>query len=65
MTTDTIWTDGLPQPDATAWQEADRRRTRKAALAVLISLLALAGLAVGFVLLLGASASAVGGCGGG
>ncbi|WP_042367437.1 hypothetical protein [Streptacidiphilus neutrinimicus] len=64
MTTETIWTD-IPPAVQAARADAARRRSRKAALAVLISLVALAGLAVGFVLLLGASASAVGGCGGG
>jgi hypothetical protein len=64
MTTDTIWTDALPQPEP-ARQEAASSRNRKALLAVLVSLFALAGLAVGLVLFLGANASAVGGCGGG
>jgi hypothetical protein len=64
MTTDTIWTDTLPEPDA-ARQDAARRRNRTAMLAVLVSLVALATLAVGLVVLLGADASAVGGCGGG
>jgi hypothetical protein len=64
MTADTIWTDTLPEPDA-ARQDAARRRNRKATLAVLVSLVALAALAVGLVVLVGADASAVGGCGGG
>ncbi|SEL65302.1 hypothetical protein [Streptacidiphilus jiangxiensis] len=64
MTTDTIWTEHLPAPEP-ARQDAARRRSRKAALAVLVSLVALGTLAVGLVLFLGATASAVGGCGGG
>ncbi|MEY9872847.1 hypothetical protein ABH931_002324 [Streptacidiphilus sp. MAP12-33] len=73
MTTDTTWTDTLPAPDGAseeqvggtqAREDAARRRGRKAALAVLVSLVALAGLAVGLVLFFGAAASAVGGCGG-
>ncbi|WP_042420772.1 hypothetical protein [Streptacidiphilus anmyonensis] len=74
MTTDTSWTDlpptpgpetePEPEPEA-AHAQAAGRGNRKATLAVLISLVTLAGLAVGFVVLLGASASAAGGCGGG
>ncbi len=73
MTTDTIWTDILPEPEPepepvradTAGRHSSSPGRRKAMLAVLVSLLALTALAVGLVVLLGAGASAVGGCGGG
>ncbi|WP_037605259.1 hypothetical protein [Streptacidiphilus rugosus] len=70
MTTDAYWTDQAPPPPP--WPPAPPvtggrppKRVNRTALAVLLSLLMLAGLAVGLVLFLGASASAVGGCGGG
>lgn len=67
MTTDTIWTDGLPQPQprSQAPQQEPRGRNGKVLLAVLISLMVLAGIAVGLVVLFGGDASAAGGCGGG
>ena len=69
MTTDTIWTDGLPQPQvpqpAAVPPGAPRGRNGKVLLAVLISLMVLAAVAVGLVVLFGGDASAAGGCGGG
>ncbi|MEY9845318.1 hypothetical protein [Streptacidiphilus sp. MAP5-3] len=64
MTTDTNWSDWPVQAEPTAQAEQSRRPNR-IAIAVLASLVVLATVAVGLVVLLGATADAAGGCGGG